>query len=99
MGRVGFMSEIDADDALDGVGWYVEGNARVERRAMLQVEILGSDDERLEPPVDALNDLVVRRGDGLGILDGWSLPRTGETEWWSRRQRGPRGTAFRSVAP
>ena len=69
MGRVGFMSEIDADDALDGVGWYVEGNARVERRAMLQVEILGSDGERLEPPVDALNDLVVRRGDGLGILD------------------------------
>jgi len=69
MGRVGFMSEIDADDALEGVEWYVEGNARIERRAMLQVEILGSDGERAEGPVDALNDLVVRRDDGIGILD------------------------------
>ena len=69
MGRVGFMSEIDADDALEWVEWYVEGNARVERRAMLQVEVVDGAGGSVEGPVDALNDVVVRRGDGVGIVD------------------------------
>jgi len=65
MGRVGFMSEIDADEALEGVGWYMEGNARTEQRAMLEAEILQDG----EDPVDALNDVVLRRGEGEGIID------------------------------
>ena len=69
MGRVGFMSEIDADDALDGVEWYVEGNARIERRAMLQTEVVDGEGGGVEGPVDALNDVVVRRGEGVGIVD------------------------------
>ena len=28
MGRVGFMSDIEAKDALDEVSWYLDGNAR-----------------------------------------------------------------------
>jgi len=69
MGRVGFMSEIDAEDALEGVGWYVDGNARTELRAMLQVVVQGSGGRVLEGPVDALNDAVIRRGDGVGIVE------------------------------
>jgi len=68
MGRVGFMSEIDADDAVESVKWYAEGNARIERRAMLQTEILSSDGDTVEGPVDALNEVVVR-GEGGRIVD------------------------------
>jgi len=69
MGRVGFMSEIDADDALEEVEWYVAGNARIERRTMLQTEIAAADGGVVEGPVDALNDVVVRRGHGVGVVD------------------------------
>ena len=41
MGRVGFMSEIDAKDAVEGLAWYLEGNARLDERYMLQAEIIG----------------------------------------------------------
>lgn len=69
MGRVGFMSEIDAEDALEQVGWYVEGNARIEQRAMLQTEVLGGEGATVQGPVDALNDVVVRRGEGAGVVE------------------------------
>ena len=36
MGRVGFMSEIDSRDALEGIEWYLEGNGRIDERAMLK---------------------------------------------------------------
>lgn len=64
MGRVGFMSEIDADDALDGLGWYLEGNARVEERAMLRAEVTGH-----KAPFDALNDVVAGRGEVLRVIE------------------------------
>ena len=64
MGRVGFMSEVDADDALDGLGWYLDGNARVEERAMLRAEITGH-----KAPFDALNDVVVGRGEVLRVIE------------------------------
>ncbi|MBM3957632.1 MAG: NAD(+)/NADH kinase, partial [Gemmatimonadetes bacterium] len=77
MGRVGFMSEMDAEEAPEGVAWYVEGNARVERRTMLEVEVLSAEGGGLEGPVDALNDAVVRRGEGIvdvaTVLDGVEL--------------------------
>ncbi len=62
MGRVGFMSEIDADDALDGLGWYLEGNARVEVRSMLRAEVEGL-------TMDALNDVTVARGAVVRVIE------------------------------
>jgi NAD+ kinase len=65
MGRVGFMSEIDADRAVDELGWYLGGNARVEERAMLQVD----------SPVfrgvsqHALNDVTIGRGSAPRIVN------------------------------
>ncbi len=64
MGRVGFMSELDADDAVDGLGWYLEGNARVEERAMLRALVAGQD-----APVDALNDVIIARGEVLRVIE------------------------------
>ena len=68
MGRVGFMSDIEAKDALDEVSWYLDGNARVERRYMLSATIgagAGSDSE----PVLALNDITVARGAVLRVIE------------------------------
>ena len=65
MGRVGFMSELDADRALDELGWYLAGNARVEKRTMLQ----------LDSPVfrgvsqHALNDVTIGRGNTPRIVN------------------------------
>ncbi|MBI2965723.1 MAG: NAD(+)/NADH kinase [Chloroflexi bacterium] len=65
MGRVGFMSEVDADHALDQLGWYLEGNARVEERAMLQVDSVvfrGASQH-------ALNDVTIGRGNTPRIVN------------------------------
>lgn len=64
MGRVGFMSEIEADDALDGLAWYLEGNARPELRTMIKVHIGDN-----PTPHHALNDVVLGRGQEIRLVD------------------------------
>jgi NAD+ kinase len=64
LGRVGFMSEIEADDALDGLAWYLEGNARPELRTMIKTHI---GDE--PTPHHALNDVVLGRGQEIRLVD------------------------------
>ena len=41
MGRVGFMSEIDSRDALQGINWYLDGNGRIDERTMLKATLGG----------------------------------------------------------
>lgn len=65
MGRVGFMSDIEAKDAVSEVGWYLEGNARTERRFMLRAQIKGDDAN----PILALNDVTVARGAVLRVIE------------------------------
>lgn len=65
MGRVGFMTEIDADDALDGLGWYLDGNARADQRFMLRADIEGDDGG----PLFALNDVTVARGAAVRVIE------------------------------
>ncbi len=65
MGRVGFMSEIDSEDAPDGLGWYLAGRARVEERLMIHAEIVGAESRSFH----ALNDVVVGRGREVRIID------------------------------
>jgi NAD+ kinase len=64
MGRVGFMSEVDADDALDGLEWYLNGEAHIEERSMLRAEVTGEDG-----PFDALNDIIIARGEVLRVIE------------------------------
>ncbi len=71
MGRVGFMAELDASDAMDDTGWYLENweeedrGPRIENRAMVRATIAGSS----EKPFHALNDVVVGRGASIRVVD------------------------------
>lgn len=65
MGRVGFMSEVEAEAATEQLGWYLDGHARVEQRMMIQAQVLDTG----EPPLHALNDVVVGRGREIRIVD------------------------------
>ena len=70
MGRLGFMTELKAEEALDKVPQYLDGCAQVEERSMLQAEIITGDGQESQtsisagvvPGYHALNDVVVGRG-------------------------------------
>ena len=65
LGRLGFMTELRADEALDKVAWYLEGEAGwVEERAMLQAVVVSTSEEGItgRHTFHALNDVVVARG-------------------------------------
>jgi NAD+ kinase len=67
LGRLGFMTELKADEALEKVPLYLEGTGWVEERMMLQAEVVPEGvRERAErtgpPPFHALNDVVLGRG-------------------------------------
>lgn len=65
MGRVGFMSEVDAENALEEIEWYLDGNARIEERAMLQVESAALRGGAQH----ALNDVTIGRGSAPRIVN------------------------------
>ena len=65
LGRLGFMTELRSDEALDRVGWYLEGGAGwVEERAMLQAVMIsaGNKTDVKQNVFHALNDVVIGRG-------------------------------------
>ena len=63
MGRVGFITELNADEALDSILHYLDGGFRVEERAMLQARVSlpsTSPGPQGGPKlIQALNDVVV----------------------------------------
>ncbi|MCI0439704.1 MAG: NAD(+)/NADH kinase [Chloroflexi bacterium] len=69
MGRVGFMSELRVDEAMQKLPMYLDGGLRVEERMMLQASVTapGEDEPRLT--LHALNDVVVGRGSVARLLD------------------------------
>ncbi len=68
LGRVGFMSELRAEDAAERLPLYFNGDVRVERRMMLRAVVSdGGGREILS--ADALNDVVVGRGGVARLLD------------------------------
>jgi len=64
LGRVGFMTELRADEALSRVPDFVRGEGHVEERAALQAEVLGAG----SPALHALNDVVVARGERCRLI-------------------------------
>ena len=60
LGKLGFMTEISADEALEKLPSLLAGEGWIDERAMLQAELSSAD----EPPriFHALNDVVVARG-------------------------------------
>ena len=62
LGRVGFMTELKADEAVDMVGGYLDGKARIEERTMLEAKVFSGIGENIgSVPFQALNDVVVGR--------------------------------------
>jgi NAD+ kinase len=64
MGRLGFLTELDATSALDRLPDVIAGAGRVEERSMLHAEVVapGSDGGEETPARhDALNDIVIGR--------------------------------------
>ena len=68
LGRLGFLTEVEAVDAEELVPRYLEeGYAWVEHRDMLQAEVHTQDDKR-HPTIHALNDVVVGRGGATHLM-------------------------------
>ena len=61
LGKLGFMTELSAEEAREKMSALLEGGGWLDERAMLEAELLPSDNE---PPqiFQALNDVVVARG-------------------------------------
>ena len=64
LGRVGFMTELTVEEALERVPDFVEGGGWVEERAMLEAEVVSGG----SPAVCALNDVVVARGERCRLI-------------------------------
>ncbi|MBM3941827.1 MAG: NAD(+)/NADH kinase [SAR202 cluster bacterium] len=65
MGRLGFMTELSVQEALEKLPHYFEGSCRVEERTMLQARLFrcsGDGPSIKEGPYHAVNDVVLARG-------------------------------------
>jgi NAD+ kinase len=60
LGKLGFMTEISPAEALDALPFYLNGEAWVEERLMLEVDL--PHEEKIPHEHNALNDVVVARG-------------------------------------
>ena len=69
LGRVGFMTELTADEAADKIPAYLDGTPRVEERMMLLASVGTPSSTGPAVDVHALNDVVVSRGAVARILD------------------------------
>ena len=67
MGRVGFMTELRVDEAVEKLPLYLSGDQRVEERMMLAASVLPADGGEPRATLHALNDVVVGRS-SLGRL-------------------------------
>ncbi|PKB79510.1 MAG: hypothetical protein BZY88_13010, partial [SAR202 cluster bacterium Io17-Chloro-G9] len=82
MGRLGFMTELQVDEALTKLPTYFDGEPRLEERCMLQATVTrssGSGSAKRDGPYHALNDVVMARGSVsrvvtiAGTIDGAQL--------------------------
>ena len=63
MGRLGFMTELRAEEAMERLPVYLNGGCRVEARNMIQARVVkGGAGAEVNGPYHALNDVVMARG-------------------------------------
>lgn len=66
LGKLGFMTELSASEALEKLPDFLNGKGWIDERAMLRAEVVSGDSQ---PQVfDALNDIVVARGEIARII-------------------------------
>ena len=76
MGRLGFMTELQVDEAMTRLPNYLKGAYRVDERNMIQAKVVKAGSTLTEGPYHALNDVVVARGAAsrvvtlAGTIDG-----------------------------
>ena len=66
LGKLGFMTELDADEAQDKLPSLIDSQGWTDERAMLQVEITSSGKDK--QIYHALNDVVVARGEIARVI-------------------------------
>ena len=69
LGRVGFMTELSVEEALEKIPAYLDGGQRVEERMMLQASLLPRSGNGPRFVAHALNDVIVTRGALPRLLD------------------------------
>tara|TARA_E500000081_G_scaffold152442_1_gene184642 strand:- start:4061 stop:4897 length:837 start_codon:yes stop_codon:yes gene_type:complete len=66
MGTVGFMTEIEGENAMDELNFYLTETVRTEVRSLLEVEL----NLKKDPVVyKALNDIVIARGSSVSMIE------------------------------
>ena len=71
LGRLGFMTELRARDALERIPKYLEGGARLEERSMLKAQVIHQKPDpgsKESPWQNALNDVVLGRGSASRLI-------------------------------
>ena len=72
MGRLGFMTELQVNEALELLPQYLDGSCRVEEHNMVQAQLIrkgiGTGEDYIEGPFHALNDVVMARGSVSRVL-------------------------------
>ena len=64
LGTVGFLTEVNAAEALEKIPLFLEGNTWIDERSMLQAELKGNHDTHTDNTnLYALNDIVIGRGE------------------------------------
>jgi len=66
-GRLGFITDIPIQDMLPALGEILEGRSRLEKRTLLEARVM-RDGEQIFCSV-AVNDVVVARGTGAGMVE------------------------------
>ena len=69
LGRVGFMTELSVEEAVEKIPSYLGGPPRIEERMMLQASVDGQPDREPRFLAHALNDVVVTRGSLPRMID------------------------------
>ncbi len=67
LGRLGFLTETRASDAVAAIKSVLDGDYRMERRMKLHSHLLEDDEKVLE--IDVLNDLVINKADVARIIE------------------------------
>ena len=69
MGRVGFMTELKVEEAVERLPIYLDGNLRVEERMMLQASVTSGPEGEPRLVLHGLNDVVVGQTGVAHLLD------------------------------
>ena len=62
MGRVGFMTELRVDEAVEKLPMYLNGDTLVDERMMLTASVVSAEGDVPRTTIHALNEIVVGRG-------------------------------------